>query len=216
MKIYAVNGSPRKRMNTATLLESALEGAREAGNGQVETELIHVYDYDHKGCISCLECKRDGGASYGKCVLKDNLSPVLERLSEADGIIFGSPIYFYSITGHLRSLLERFLFPKIAYDVAHSSLAEKKMPTAFIYTMNVTEQQLVDMNFQDKLNSMELFVERVFSKPQILHAYNTCQVEDFSKYKMERFSEEEKKAYRERQFPLDKQKAFEIGASMVQ
>lgn len=215
MKIYAVNGSPRKRMNTAALLESALEGARTAGQGSVETEIIHVYDYDHKGCISCLECKRLGGASYAKCAVKDSLAPVLERLTEADGIIFGSLIYFHGITGKLHSFLERFLFPKAAYDATYSSLAPKKMPTAFIYTMNVTEQQMVDQGYPDILKHMESFIERIFTKPQILHACNTYQVKDYSKYKIESFSEPEKAAYREAQFPLDLEKAHAIGASMV-
>ncbi len=50
MKVIAINGSPRKRWNTATLLEKALEGAASQG---AETELIHLYDIDFKGCTSC-------------------------------------------------------------------------------------------------------------------------------------------------------------------
>ncbi|MFV0423410.1 flavodoxin family protein [Oleidesulfovibrio sp.] len=214
MKVYAINGSPRKNMNTATLLESALAGARAAANGQVETELIHIYDYDHKGCISCMQCKRNLQDSYAKCALKDTLSPVLEKLSQADGIIFGSPIYFHGITGKLYSFFERLLFPNIAYDANYSSLAPKKMPTAFIYTMNVTEQQMIDMNLQSSLGPMQSFIERIFTKPQIMYAFNTYQVKDYSKYKIESFSEEEKAAYRATQFPLDCENAFSIGASM--
>jgi multimeric flavodoxin WrbA len=54
MKVIALNGSPRKKWNTATLLKHAVDGA--ASNG-AETELIHLYDYNYKGCISCFACK---------------------------------------------------------------------------------------------------------------------------------------------------------------
>lgn len=54
MKVMAFNGSPRKKWNTATLLEEALKGAVSQG---AETELIHLYELKFKGCISCFECK---------------------------------------------------------------------------------------------------------------------------------------------------------------
>jgi Multimeric flavodoxin WrbA len=54
MKIIAFNGSPRKKWNTATLLQKALDGAASKG---AETELIHLYDLNYKGCISCFACK---------------------------------------------------------------------------------------------------------------------------------------------------------------
>ena len=62
MKILAINGSPRKNSNTATLLKKALEGAAAQG---AETELIHLYDLNFKGCISCFACKLKDGKSYG-------------------------------------------------------------------------------------------------------------------------------------------------------
>lgn len=53
MKVIFINGSPRKGWNTHKLLESAMKGAADAG---AETELIHLYDYEYKGCISCFAC----------------------------------------------------------------------------------------------------------------------------------------------------------------
>jgi multimeric flavodoxin WrbA len=58
MKIIAINGSPRKDWNIATLLNEALEGAASQG---AENELIHLYDLNYKGCISCFACKTKGG-----------------------------------------------------------------------------------------------------------------------------------------------------------
>ncbi len=77
MKVVAFNGSPRKSWNTATLLNQALEGAASQG---AETELIHLYDYSYKGCISCFACKLIGGKSYGRCAVDDELKPILRRI----------------------------------------------------------------------------------------------------------------------------------------
>ncbi len=96
MKVIAVNGSPRKHWNTATLLKAALEGA--AGQG-ADTELIHLYDLDFKGCTSCFACKLRGGKSYGKCAVRDALTPVLQKAEEADALILGTPVYFGGTTG---------------------------------------------------------------------------------------------------------------------
>ena len=60
MNILAINGSPRKKWNTATLLEKALEGAAAQG---ATTELVHLYDLDYKGCTSCFACKMIDGPS---------------------------------------------------------------------------------------------------------------------------------------------------------
>ena len=91
MKVMAINSSSRKKWNTAMLLEHALEAATAKG---AETELVHLYDLDYKGCTSCSACKLKGGNSYGKCAMKDGLTPLLEKLATADAFIIGSPVYF--------------------------------------------------------------------------------------------------------------------------
>ena len=113
MKIIAFNGSPRKEWNTATLLKKALEGAASQGAG---TELIHLYDLDYKGCTSCFACKLKDGKSYGKCAVRDELTPVLEKIPDVDALILGSPIYAGAATGEMRSFLERLNFPYLVYD----------------------------------------------------------------------------------------------------
>src|ERR1700690_796019 len=88
MKGIAFNGSPRKHWNTAMLLEKALEGANSQG---AKTKLIHLYDLDYKGCISCFACKTKGGKSYGKCIVTDDLKPIFKKIESADALIFGTP-----------------------------------------------------------------------------------------------------------------------------
>src|SRR5512135_1004940 len=108
MKAIGINGSPRKKWNTAILLENALKGAGVRG---AKTELLHLYDYGYSGCVSCFACKKRNGKSYGKCAVKDGLSPVLKKVNEADVILLGSPIYFGSVTGEMKSFMERLFFP---------------------------------------------------------------------------------------------------------
>ena len=201
MRIYAVNGSPRKKWNTATILQSALDGAASAGAENVRTEMIHLYDYSYTGCVSCFQCKRKGGKHYGRCAVRDGLTPVLEKCREADGM--------------MRSFLERLLFPCIAYDRDYSSLALKKPATACIYTMNVTREVMLEQHYPEKLGSTEFFIERSFSRPAVLYINDTYQFSDYSKYMVECFSEQEKALQREKQFPLDCQKAFELGRDLA-
>ena len=119
MKVVAFNGSPRKDWNTATLLQHALQGAASQG---AETKLVHLYDYNYKGCVSCFSCKLKNGDNRGRCATQDDLQPLLGEAAESAAILVGSPIYFGSITGNTKSFLERLLFPYLVYDQNHSSL----------------------------------------------------------------------------------------------
>lgn len=214
MKVYAINGSPRKNKNTATLLKKALEGVK-ASNPDAETEIINLYDLNYTGCKSCFACKLIGGKSYGKCAVKDDLYEVLEKLSQADGIIFGSPIYLEQITAQLQGFFERFIFQYLVYDKNYSTIAPKKMPTAFIYTMNAPKEIMESIGYPQSFNSMEASIERMFSKPLVMYSNNTYQFNDYSKYKSDAFSEEEKRKHRETQFPIDLENAFSIGKNLL-
>ena len=112
-KIIAINGSPRKKGNTAEVLTFALKGAQDAG---AETELIHLADLNFSGCKSCFACKLKGGRSYGKCALNDDLTPILEKILASDGLLVGSPVYFGGETGLCRNFIERLFFPVLRYD----------------------------------------------------------------------------------------------------
>ncbi|WP_434799302.1 flavodoxin family protein [Terrisporobacter vanillatitrophus] len=216
MKVYAINGSPRKNKNTATLLEKALDGVKESVKSkEIETEIINLYDLNYTGCKSCFACKRLNSASYGKCAVKDDIKEVLEKVSQADGLIFGSPIYFGTITGQLQSFLERLLFPYLVYDKNYSTIAPKKMPTAFIYTMNVPEELMDQIGYLKTFDHIESLIGRMFTKPLVMHSNNTYQFDDYSKYESSAFSEESKAAHRKVQFPIDCQKAFDLGVSLI-
>jgi multimeric flavodoxin WrbA len=211
MKVIAFNGSPRKNWNTATLLNKALEGAASQG---AETELIHLYDLSYKGCISCFSCKLKGGKSYGKCAVNDDLKPVFNRIEQADALIFGSPIYFGQVTGEMRSFLERLLFQYLVYDGKGTTLFEKKIKTAFIYTMNVREDYLERIGYVQNFKGMEKLLERFFGESETLLATDTYQFEDYSKYVAPGIDAEAKAKRRQEVFPEDCRKAYEMGVRL--
>ena len=212
MNVYAINGSPRKNWNTAMLLEHALSGAAAQG---AETELIHLYDLNFKGCTSCFGCKLKGGKSYGKCAMRDDLTPVLEKLAVADAFILGSPIYFGSVTGEMRSFMERLLFQYLAYTKPPSTLFVRKVTTAFIYTMNISAEMMNEYQYPIHFGSNENYLTRIFGQCETLCCNETLQFEDYDKVVFNYFDPEERKQRRIDVFPEDCRKASELGSKLV-
>jgi multimeric flavodoxin WrbA len=212
MKIMAFNGSPRKKWNTATLLQKALEGA---GSHNAETELIHLYDLDYKGCISCFACKTIGGKSYGRCAVQDDLTDVFSRVEQADAIILGSPIYWGTVSGEMKSFMDRLLFQYLIYTEPPASLFPNKIRTGFIYTMNVTEEIMKEWGYAVNFNRYETALRRIFGDSEYMGSFDTYQFEDYSKVLATRFDPVKKKQRHEEVFPLDCHKAFDMGVRLV-
>ena len=211
MKVIAFNGSPRKKWNTATLLNKALEGAAAQG---AETELIHLYDLNFKGCVSCFSCKTRGGKSYGKCAVKDDLTTILAQVEEEAGaIILGSPIYLGTASGEMRSFMERLIFPYLTYTDPPQSLFPKKINTGFIYTMNVTEEQ--KELFGQHFIFNEMLMGLIFGSTETLFSFDTYQFEDYSKVVADRFDPEQKAQRRNDVFPKNCEKAFDMGTRLA-
>jgi multimeric flavodoxin WrbA len=211
MNVLAINGSPRKKWNTATLLEHALEGAASQG---AETELVHLYDLDFTGCTSCFACKLKGGKSYGKCAAQDGLTSVLETVPDIDALILGSPIYFGTVTGEMRCFMERLLFPYLTYTLPPASLSPQKIPTAFVYTMNAPEQMMKE-NYGTHISANEQVLSRIFGHAESLCSFETLQFEDYDKVVFSYFDPEVRKERRRTVFPQDCKRAFELGARLV-
>jgi len=208
MKVIAINGGPRKNWNTATLLTEALKGAESIG---AQTEMIHLYDLNYKGCKSCFACKLKDGKSYGKCAVEDDLQPVLRKIEQADALLIGSPVYLGNVTGEMRSFLERLAFQYLVYDVEMTTLA-KKIPVGMIYTLGVPEEQMRLMGLEKSLESIGMFMQRIFGEAESLMANDTYQFDDYSKYESSRFDPVAKAKRREEVFPLECKRAFEMGA----
>jgi multimeric flavodoxin WrbA len=213
MTIIAINGSPRKNWNTSTLLARALEGAASEG---AQTELIHLYDLAFKGCRSCFACKIIDGPHEGRCAVKDDLSPVLKRIEdEAEAIILGTPIYFGSMSGEMRSFVERLLFAPIAYSQPPRSSFPRRIKAGIIYTMNASEVQSIARGYPPMFDFTEGYLRAVFGEAETLCCYDTYQFPDYSKVVMETMDPAAKAARSERVFPNDCRKAFEFGCRIA-
>lgn len=208
MHVLAINGSPRKDKNTATLLKSALDGAKSQG---AKVKLVHLCDIKFKGCSSCFECKKINGVSYGQCSKQDGLKPVLDSIKETDALILGSPVYFSSVTGMMRGFLERLLYPYYVYETPRSSLYPKKIPTALIISMNLCEESAKQLLYNKIFGDLTHFMEIVFGQSELVQVYNTYQFEDYSRYYAPAFPQETKEKQLKERFPSDCQKAFVLG-----
>jgi len=215
MRVIGFNGSPRKTWNTSTLLEKALEGAASRG---AETELVHLYDLAFQGCRSCFGCKTKGGKSFGKCAMDDGLTPVLDRAKQADALLLASPVYFWAVTGEMKSFLERLMFPYYRYvkpEDPAQSLFPRAIRTGFIYTLGAPESRMREFGYDKAIELNQMFLARVFGASEAMISCDTTQFSDYSRIDQDRFDPAAKAAHRERQFPLDCAQAFAMGARMA-
>ena len=208
-KIIIIDGGPRKNFNTASMLQKFAEGATSVSD-KIEVKTVRLYGLDYKGCMSCMACKVKGKAS-NVCKFKDALTPVLEEIAEADGLVLGSPIYFGDVTGQMRTFLERLAFPWLSYN-DYSMTAPKRMSVVLMETMN----GLPDRNNSQGYGSMEYCIQTALGEPEHLVAYNTYQVKNYERFELASFSEEAKRQWRDEHWEQDLQKAFDAGKQMAE
>lgn len=104
MQVLAINGSPRKTAGvTYKMLETLLAGMQQA---HATTEIIHLADYKIEHCRGCFAC---WAKTPGKCIIKDDMEELLQKFINADLVIFGTPLYFFSVTGLMKNFMDRLL-----------------------------------------------------------------------------------------------------------
>ena len=208
-KIIVIDGGPRKTFNTASMLQKFTEGAASVSS-EIEVKTVRLYGLDYKGCMSCMACKIKGKAS-NICKFKDALTPVLEKIAEADGLVLGSPNYFGEVTAQMRAFLERLAFPWLSYN-DYSLTAPKRMPVVLVETQNGSE----NTNNCNGYGTMEHCITQALGAPEKLFAYNTYQVKNYDNYELRGFSEPAKRQYREEHWEKDLQAAFDAGRRMAE
>lgn len=104
-KILIITSSLRKGSNSDRLAEAFAGGAEEAGN---TVDTVSLKGKDIRFCIGCLACQ-----ATERCVLKDDVPEIMEKVKNADVLAFASPVYYYSVSGQLKTLLDRLnpLYP---------------------------------------------------------------------------------------------------------
>lgn len=215
MEIIAINGSPRKKGNSAAMLKSWLDGAKEA-NPDSGVQWVDLYDLAFTGCRSCFACKRKNGRSYGECPIKDGIHDLIRAVYAADAIGISCPIYFGELDAYTRCFLERAMFCKTTYRKNHDSLAPKPVPVTMIYTMNCPEELASRHHYPMHWDDVEWYIANAFRHPVTrVCAYNTYQFDNYDDYEMEMFAESEKRKYRDEHFQNDLAAAFQAGKTAI-
>ena len=216
-KVIVLNGSPRKNNNTAKLLKEAVKGAEDAG---AEVEYYNLVDLNYKGCMSCFACKRKGNTTNGICAYKDDLTPILAKIRQADAVIIGSPIYYSYQTGMFRNLLERMLFAAGTYMKDETTgLTKRKIDgiikIGLIYTMNVTKEGAEFFGYPEILNPTEKYLNYIYGHAESLWVYDTYQFNDYSLYDCDMFDVQHKEQEKAVQFPIDLEMAYALGKKLA-
>ena len=109
MKVVAFNGSPRKDGNTTILINHVFRELEKEG---VETELVQLSGKKIHGCIACYKCFENKDQ---RCAVKDDIAnECIEKMTKAEGIILGSPVYFTDVTAEMKALIDRAGFVSMA------------------------------------------------------------------------------------------------------
>lgn len=110
MRVIAINGSPHKNGNTSISLGIVTEELEKQG---IQTETIHIGNKVIRGCTGCNYCQKTEG---NNCVFNDDaVNETALKMTEADGIILGSPVYYSGIAGTMKSFLDRVFYSKSSY-----------------------------------------------------------------------------------------------------
>lgn len=99
-KVLILSASPRRGGNSDLLCDQFMGGAKEAGN---QAEKIFLRDRKIKYCTGCGTCQENGG----KCVQKDDMAEILDKMVAADVIVMATPVYFYTMNGQMKTLIDR-------------------------------------------------------------------------------------------------------------
>ncbi len=99
--VLVLAGSPRKGGNSDLLCDELIRGAREAGN---TTEKVYLQDLHIGPCLACYGCR-----GTGRCVQRDDMQALLEKMIRADVLVLATPVYFYAMDGQMKTMIDRTL-----------------------------------------------------------------------------------------------------------
>ncbi len=124
MKVLLVNGSPHEKGCTYRALCEVAKALEENG---VETEIFHIGKKPIAGCLGCGAC-----AKLGKCVTDDTVGAFAQKAENADGFVFGSPVYYASAAGQMVSFMDRLFYcagKKLAFKPAAAVASARRAGT---------------------------------------------------------------------------------------
>ena len=208
MYVLAISGAANKNRNTATLLQSAFDGAISVPGAT--GEIINLYDLHFHGCEGCHACKLLDKTKFARCAVQDELTPALEKAKSADVILLGSPIYFGNITGTMRAFLERYLFPGMTYNKDHGTTYAKHPKVGWAFTLGAPAD-----TYKDVFDGLAALTNRIIGDSTYVYACQTQQLDDYSLYAADMFDVDMVKRRHAEQFPKDCKDAFDMGKQLA-
>ena len=198
MKTIVINADPKMKQEIGKLLKSASEGAKSVGS---EVEYFDLYRMDIRGCMLCSICKKKNKESF-KCYWRDDLSPIIEKILNADTLIIGSQIFFNEPTSHYRALVERLIYCIVSYD--RNYYFKGKVNVGIFYSV-ISPREHFEKSVMPYLKSTEDLFKMLNGEVNVYAS--------FKGLKSQRETENQIKE-KEREFSEDLKKAFEIGAEL--
>lgn len=108
MKVILVNGSPKEKGCTYTALK---EVEKNLNQNEIKTEIFWIGNKAISGCLGCGDCLKD---DKNRCFMEDKVNEFLEKVTETDGFIFGSPVHFAAMSGTLSAFMDRVFYGRKA------------------------------------------------------------------------------------------------------
>lgn len=175
-KILGVVGSPRKNGNTDILVDNVLYGV---DKNYFDVEKIYLCDMNFKGCIGC-----EGCSETNKCIIKDDMQIIYDKINSADAIVLGSPTYFYNVSSLTKMFLDR-LYAYEIFDPSDRSIwisVNEAISMKYAVTVAICEQQNeYDMGFTSEAMSMTLAAVgfRCVENLKMLHLFKKGEVNKY-------------------------------------
>jgi multimeric flavodoxin WrbA len=164
MKVVSVIGSPRENGNSATIAKHFCQTAEKLG-AEVKTYVLNKLQY--QGCQGCMLCK----TKLDRCALKDDLTEVLEAIRETDVLVVSSPVYYWDVSGQLKTFIDRtfsYLVPDFITNPVKSRLQPGKK-LVFILTQNNPDPK----SFPDIFPKFDYFFKAYgFSETHLIRAFD--------------------------------------------
>lgn len=138
MRVVGFVGSPRKKGNTAALVNEVLRGARESG---AESRIHFLNELNIRGCQGCRGCKKPEAV----CMVKDDMAPLYDEIRTADAVVIGSPVYMCQVTGQTKLFVDR-LYAFMNPDFSHRLGNGRK--TVMVYTQGQPDPDIFRSSFE--------------------------------------------------------------------
>ena len=199
MKTIVINAGPKRRDCNARLVKSALKGAESVG---ADVEYVDLYKLDLSGCRVCLICKNDEDVC--KCFWRDELSPLIERIFDADCVLIAAPIFFSQPTSHYMAFLERLIYCMVSYKTGNKF--KGKVNVGLFYTINYP-MDYFEKSVRPHMKQSEDLL-KMLNGNVVIETY-----QNISKNMSSSSTDDELKLKRE-QFARDLESVFEIGAEL--